>query len=111
MDQAADIIDTDQIADAVEAPPAEAPTVIATAAELMAWRASPVRKPGDSFAYFASSSSLMRERSRSVAAEKIGAAVYSMYLAGRAVPVFQRNGMGGVYSVQAVDGAPVKSRL
>jgi hypothetical protein len=58
---------------------------------------------GDSFCYFASSSSLMRERSRSVAADEIGKAVMS---SSRCVPVQRRNGGITEYIVQAIDGEP-----
>jgi hypothetical protein len=102
-------IDTDQIADAtvIEPSVADAPTELASVAELMAWRAVPTTKSGNSFVYFAGPSLLMITRSRDIAVDRIAAAVWSMYHeSGRVVPVSQRNGVGWVYSVQAVDNAP-----
>jgi hypothetical protein len=107
-----DQLNTDQIEDAAieMAPPADEPTVIATTAELTAWRASPVRRPGDLFAYFASSSSLMRERSRSVAAEEIAMTVWhQLHLTGKGACVQRRNGGITEYIVQATDTAPVQA--
>jgi hypothetical protein len=94
----------DQAADIIADTPAAEPTMIASPEALMRWRVG--ASPGDSFAYFASSSSLMRERSRSIAADAIAKAVMSMVTANRCVPVQRRNGQGTEYLVQAIDGEP-----
>jgi hypothetical protein len=90
----------DQIA---KAPPADIPTTVATG-----WRS--MAQVGDSFCYFASPASLMRTRSRSVSAEEIGAAVWSMYAGtGRCVPVQRRNGLTTEYLAIATDNGPVRA--
>jgi hypothetical protein len=93
----------------VESPPAESPTMIASVEELLAWRSAPTMKPGDSFVYFASSSSLMRIRSRDLAADAVGKAALDLWRAGRVQLTQAKIGDGHYrYIATACEAEPVR---
>jgi hypothetical protein len=102
----------DQLANAAvpEAPPPDVEiTTVATPEALQTWRAG--ASIGDSgFVYYAGPS-MVRIRSRDLVVDRIAATVWSMYEAGRCVPVCSRNGSGWIYSAQAVDNEPVRPKL
>jgi hypothetical protein len=80
----------EQIADAdavvaaavIESPVVDVPMTVATVNEMLAWRSSPVRKTGDAFCYF-QGPSLMRIRSRDMAADAVGKLALDLWRAGR----------------------------
>ena len=53
----------------------------------------------------------MLARSRDVAIDEIGASVWTMYMAGRVLPLCQRTPDGWSYLVQATDNGPIRPSI